>query len=77
MKKTDQKFYTLRDIHEMGFMPHKSIVTLRRLVARGVIKTVRNPGDKSHIYVPHEEVSRLKKIVEREAQEVSKITEKK
>lgn len=77
MKKEDKKFYTLREIHEMGFLPYKSIVTLRRQVARGAIKTVRNPSERSYIYVPASEVERLKKTVERQTQDASRIIEKK
>lgn len=78
MKNQKQKFYTLREIHDMGFLPYKSIITLRRLVARGVIKTVRNPSERSFIYVPESEVARLKKMVERrQTQDASRIIEKK
>lgn len=77
MKKEEKPFYTLQEIHDMGFLPHKSVISLRRLCQRGVIKTVRNPSPKSYIYVPAEEVERLRGMVEREVQDASFILQKK
>lgn len=77
MKKEQKPFYTVQEVHDMGFLPHKSVISLRRLCQSGVIKTVRNPSPKSHIYVPADEVERLRKMVERNVQDVAPVLKKK
>lgn len=55
-----KQFYTLKEIVSMKLLPYKSVSTLRRMIAMGHIKTMRNNSPRSYMYVSAEEIERVR-----------------
>lgn len=62
----EKQFYTIEEVFAMGFLPYKNIATLRRMASSGKIHTVRNPSPRSYMYVPAQEVARLRGVFTQE-----------
>lgn len=56
-----KKYYTPKEIVELGLLPYKSVITIRRLVRAGKIKVTRNPSPRSFIHIDEEEIARLQR----------------
>lgn len=56
----DKKFYSPKEIVERQLLPYKNVQTIRRMVRSGHIRVMRSPTERSFMFIPAEEVDRLR-----------------